>query len=83
MKARNALLAALLLAFCCASFLAGDLAVSDPNALAPDVREPMRSVESLRASCNHPPVLRLVRYEDGSARLVCGEAVLVRVSVPG
>jgi hypothetical protein len=35
-----------------------------------------------RVECQEPRLLRLVRYEDGSARLYCGERVLVRVSVP-
>jgi len=36
----------------------------------------------LRVACEKPRLLRLVRYEDGSARLYCGGRLLVRVSVP-
>jgi hypothetical protein len=39
--------------------------------------------QRIRVSCNHPVALRLIRFEDGSARLNCGRRVLVRVSVPG
>jgi hypothetical protein len=38
---------------------------------------------SMRVACNRPAALRLVRFEDGSARLECGKRTLVRVSVPG
>ena len=37
---------------------------------------------ALRVSCERPRLLRLVRFEDGSARLYCGDRVLVRVAVP-
>jgi hypothetical protein len=37
---------------------------------------------ALRVACERPRLLRLVRFEDGSARLLCGERVLVRVAVP-
>jgi hypothetical protein len=36
-----------------------------------------------RVACGRPGSLRLRRFEDRSARLECGERVLVRVSVPG
>jgi hypothetical protein len=36
-----------------------------------------------RVACGRPGRLRLRRFEDRSARLECGERVLVRVSVPG
>ena len=35
-----------------------------------------------RVECPKPRTLRLVRYEDRSARLYCGGRVLVRISVP-
>ncbi len=35
-----------------------------------------------RVECSKPRTLRLVRYEDRSARLYCAGRVLVRVSVP-
>lgn len=38
---------------------------------------------AIRVACNRPATLRLIRFEDGSARLECGRSVLVRVSVPG
>jgi hypothetical protein len=38
---------------------------------------------TLRVECDQPRVLRLHRFEDGSARLECGARTLVRVSVPG
>jgi hypothetical protein len=37
---------------------------------------------ALRVSCERPRLLRLVRFEDGSAWLECGKRILVRVSVP-
>jgi hypothetical protein len=36
-----------------------------------------------RIECHHPPKLHLTRFEDGSARLECGEHLLIRISVPG
>jgi hypothetical protein len=83
MKARMALLACLLLPCGCAGFLVGHLASGDSNAFVPGMREPVHSGNPPRVSCFDPPALRLVRYEDGSARLLCGEAILVSVSVPG
>jgi hypothetical protein len=35
-----------------------------------------------RVECVKPGTLRLVRYEDASARLYCAGRVLVRISVP-
>ncbi len=35
-----------------------------------------------RVECSKPGTLRLVRYEDRSARLFCAGRVLVRISVP-
>jgi hypothetical protein len=37
----------------------------------------------LRVQCDRPSTLRLARFEDGSARLVCAGRVLVLISVPG
>ncbi len=37
---------------------------------------------SVRVECPRPRTLRLVRYEDRSARLYCAGRVLVRISVP-
>jgi hypothetical protein len=36
-----------------------------------------------RLECRRPPELHLIRFEDGSARLKCGQRLLIRVSVPG
>jgi len=36
-----------------------------------------------RVFCPRPRTLRLTRYEDGSAVLICAGSVLARVSVPG
>lgn len=33
-------------------------------------------------SCGKPAKLKLRRYEDGSAKLLCGRRLLVRVRVP-
>lgn len=38
---------------------------------------------SSKARCQAPDTLRLRRFEDGSAWLLCGGRVLVRVTVPG
>jgi hypothetical protein len=42
-----------------------------------------RAHRSPRVYCPRPRTLRLIRYEDGSARLICAGRVLARVSVPG
>jgi hypothetical protein len=35
-----------------------------------------------RVECDQPDALRLVRYEDGSAHLKCGDREIARVGVP-
>ena len=35
-----------------------------------------------RVECGQPRLLHLQRFEDGSARLWCGQRLLVRVAVP-
>jgi hypothetical protein len=35
-----------------------------------------------RVECTRPGTLRLHRFEDGSAQLLCARQVIVRVSVP-
>ena len=35
-----------------------------------------------RLLCERPPEQRLIRFEDGSARLECGRRLLVGVAVP-
>ncbi|MDX6623762.1 MAG: hypothetical protein QOE75_1694 [Solirubrobacterales bacterium] len=37
----------------------------------------------VRAHCSAPRTLRLRRFEDHSAQLLCGRRVIVRISVPG
>lgn len=50
----------------------------DPGAAAePAVAAPMR------LHCSAPRTLRLRRFEDRSAQLLCGHQVIVRISVPG
>lgn len=36
-----------------------------------------------RIECPAPSALRLRRFEDGSAQLLCRDRVIVRISVPG
>ena len=36
-----------------------------------------------RLHCDAPATLRLRRFEDRSAQLLCGRRVIVRISVPG
>lgn len=36
-----------------------------------------------RVECAAPQTLRLRRFEDGSAQVLCGRRVIVRISVPG
>jgi hypothetical protein len=43
---------------------------------------PASGVPAARVECSKPRTLRLVRYEDRSARLYCAGRVLVRISVP-
>jgi hypothetical protein len=38
---------------------------------------------AFRTWCGQPSRLRLRRFEDGSAQLLCGGRLLARVSVPG
>ncbi len=38
---------------------------------------------AVRVQCSKPLSLRLIRFEDGSARLECAHRILVRVAVPG
>lgn len=38
---------------------------------------------SPRVHCAAPATLRLRRFEDRSAQLLCGHRVIVRISVPG
>jgi hypothetical protein len=37
----------------------------------------------MRIECRIPRELRLRRFEDRSAQLLCGRRVIVRISVPG
>jgi len=39
--------------------------------------------KAVQVGCGRPTTLRLRRFEDGSAWLLCGNRVIVRVSVPG
>lgn len=43
---------------------------------------PASAAPAARVECSKPRTLRLVRYEDRSARLYCAGRVLVRISVP-
>lgn len=47
-------------------------ATAEPAAVAPP-----------RVHCAAPATLRLRRFEDHSAQLLCGRRVIVRISVPG
>jgi hypothetical protein len=47
-------------------------AAAEPPAAAP-----------ARVHCSAPQTLRLRRFEDRSAQLLCGHRVIVRISVPG
>jgi hypothetical protein len=44
---------------------------------------PRNERPAVEIGCGAPGTLRLRRFEDGSAQLLCGGRVLVRVSVPG
>lgn len=44
---------------------------------------PAKRAEGVRIDCGQPMTLRLRRFEDGSAWLLCGPRVLARISVPG
>jgi hypothetical protein len=50
---------------------------------APRTDSPAPLLGPHRLKCRRPPELRLIRFEDGSARLQCGRSLLVRISVPG
>lgn len=42
-----------------------------------------RAAPPPRLSCARPDLLKLERFEDGSAQLRCGSHLLVRISSPG
>jgi hypothetical protein len=46
------------------------------------IATPASGAPAARVECSKPRTLRLVRYEDRSARLYCAGRVLVRISVP-
>lgn len=46
-------------------------AAAEPATMAP-----------VRVHCSAPPTLRLRRFEDRSAQLLCGRRVIARISVP-
>lgn len=81
MKFLLPLLAASLITLAAALSTAGTVgrAGADPadSRLDPPVPTPDR------VSCPRPTTLRLRRFEDGSAWLLCAGRVVVRVSVPG
>lgn len=54
-----------------------------PPAAPEEALPPLLGPVAPRLECHRPPELRLVRFEDGSARLECGRRLLIRVSVPG
>lgn len=39
--------------------------------------------EAPRLECARPSLIHLLRFEDGSAQLLCGRRLLVRISSPG
>ncbi|HEX3240913.1 MAG TPA: hypothetical protein VHR18_12380 [Solirubrobacterales bacterium] len=43
---------------------------------------PARAAAPLQTECRTPQTLRLRRFEDGSAQLLCAARVIVRISVP-
>ena len=51
-----------------------------PRPTLGDVSAPRRAVPTV--SCEAPRNLRLDRFEDGSAKLMCGARLLARVAVP-
>jgi hypothetical protein len=56
---------------------------SDSDAAsAVGARASQRIAAPLRTECEVPRTLRLRRFEDGSAQLLCGPRVIVRVSSP-
>ena len=56
-----------------------------PSGAASGVSEarPAPAAMPLRTGCRAPRSLRLRRFEDGSAQLLCAGRIIVRVSVPG
>jgi hypothetical protein len=56
-----------------------------PTGAAADLSEgrPAAAAAPPRVECRTPQKLRLRRFEDGSAQLLCADRVIVRVSVPG
>jgi hypothetical protein len=44
---------------------------------------PIAATRISSLECSRPASLRLLRFEDGSAQLRCGDALLARISAPG
>lgn len=55
-----------------------------PSGVAADLSEarPVSAATPLRTECRTPRTLRLHRFEDESAQVLCAGRVIVRVSVP-
>jgi hypothetical protein len=54
-----------------------------PETSMPVVRDRYRSGAVAPLSCVDPILLRIQRFEDGSAKLRCGDRLLARISSPG
>jgi hypothetical protein len=74
------LLAMVTAAIALALVAAGSWAIGDLGGDRRVVALPPRSAP--KVDCERPRALRLIRFEDGSARLQCGRRLLVRVSGP-
>lgn len=75
------LLAAVLVLAAAVLLMVGAAAfASAPRPTLGDVAAPRRAVPTV--ACETPRLLRLDRFEDGSAKLMCGGRLLARVSVP-
>jgi hypothetical protein len=81
MKFLLPLLAASLITLAAALSTAGTVGRAGADPADPRLDPPVPIPD--RVSCSRPATLRLRRFEDGSAWLLCAGRVLVRVSVPG
>lgn len=83
MRIQTMLLICLLSAALALGLAAAPRPVEARGEAAKSVTATLALQRSLGVECAHPSALRLLRFEDGSAQLRCGDQILVRVSVPG
>ncbi|MGD9734874.1 MAG: hypothetical protein AB7V58_04590 [Solirubrobacterales bacterium] len=78
------LLATLLVALAGLAAAPGQQRAPELHATAPPTAPPLAAAGPVpRILCQRPPTLRLRRFEDRSAQVICSGRVLARIAVPG